>query len=255
MGAEPPIIIISLQNNSFLNDNNVNLTINVKTGNSVLNSSRWIDLVYYTIDWQQENTYVYRYMNDEINPISYSTSLNLAGINDTQIPEGQHTLTVYAVEEGQRLEPPVPSELSGLKKIVYYSFQITGSTSVTFTIDRTIPNVLLLSIENMTYTSKDIPLNFTVNESTSKIAYNLDNNGNTTIAGNTTLTDLSIGEHNLIVYAWDTAGNVEASEIVSFRIVEPFPILDVAIVTLAMAFIVALAFSCSFIEGTEKLLT
>jgi hypothetical protein len=240
VGAEPPTITVSyLQNSSFYN-NNITFTLNATIGNSAVNSSRWIDLVYYSVDWQQKNYYVYRYMNDELNPASYATNLNLTGINGTQIPEGKHTLKVNAIEQGQYLDPPI-SDGFGLKKIVYYTFQITGTTSVTFTIDRTVPKVLLLSIENKTYSSRDIPLNFTVNEPTSKFTYNLDNKGNTTIAGNTTLTSLSVGSHNLTVYNWDKAGNAGASEIVYFsvEIPEPLPTVPVAAVSVLAITLVA----------------
>ena len=49
-----------------------------------------------------------------------------------------------------------------------------------------------------------------------------------TVAGNVTLTGLTIGKHNVTVYAWDTAGNVGASETIIFTIAEPFPAVPVA---------------------------
>jgi hypothetical protein len=239
VGAEPPIILIlNLQNNSFYNEGNVTLALNVTIGNTALNSSRWIDLVYYTVDWQQKNSYVYRYMNDELNPASYSTFLNLTGINGTQIPEGKHTLTVYATEEGQYFDPPVPSG-TGLRKIVYYSFQITGTTSVIFTIDRNIPNVFL-TLENKTYTTSDIPLNYTVDEPVSKVTYSLDGQDNVTIAGNTTLTGLPFGGHNMTVYAWDATGNIGASETITFTIAEPFSMVSLAVASVTAIFLIGI---------------
>ena len=238
VGAKPPTITISpIENNSSLNVNNFNLTITATSGNSILNTSRWIDTIYYKVDWQQKNTYVYRYMNDELNPFDYSTSFNLTGINGTIIPEGKHTLTVYAIEEGQFFHAPVPSEVSGLKKIVYNSFQIEGSTSVSFAIDRTAPNITVLSIENTTYSQNAIPLNFTINEPVSKLAYNLDTRGNNSVIGNITLTDLSVGEHKLIIYAWDVSGNVGASETLVFTIAETFPMLILVIVASSVVII------------------
>lgn len=253
VGAEPPTITISpIENNSLLNVNNLNLTITATSGNSILNTSRWIDTIYYDVDWQQKNTYVYRYMNDELNPSDYSTSFNLTGINGTLIPEGKHTLTVYAIEEGQFFHAPVPSEVAGLKKIIYNSFQIKGSTSVSFTVDRTAPNITVLSIENTTYSSNSIPLNFTLNEPVSKLAYNLDNGGNITITGNMTLTDLFVGEHNLTIYAWDVTGNVQASESLVFTIAETFPMLILAIVTSSVAIILVVAISILFFRRHRK---
>jgi len=66
-------------------------------------------------------------------------------------------------------------------------------------------------------------LNFTVNESVSQINYCLDGHENVAVAGNTTLTGLSNGEHSLTVYATDEAGNAGASETITFSIDVPFP--------------------------------
>ena len=43
------------------------------------------------------------------------------------------------------------------------------------------------------------------------------------VAGNTTLTGLSNGEHSLTVYATDEAGNAGASETITFSVDVPFP--------------------------------
>ncbi len=62
------------------------------------------------------------------------------------------------------------------------------------------------------------------------------------LAGNTThatLTDLSAGKHNLTVYAWDVTGNVGASEMVTFSVAEPFPLVPVAAVCAAIAAVTA----------------
>jgi hypothetical protein len=72
------------------------------------------------------------------------------------------------------------------------------------------------------YDVVDVPLNFTVSESASKLSYVLDGQDDVPIEGNTTLTGLSAGVHNVTVYAWDAAGNVGASETITFT-VETFP--------------------------------
>jgi hypothetical protein len=51
------------------------------------------------------------------------------------------------------------------------------------------------------------------------MSYCLDG-ANVTVAGNTTIAELSYGAHNLTVYAVDVAGNVGASETVYFTIAE-----------------------------------
>lgn len=62
------------------------------------------------------------------------------------------------------------------------------------------------------------PLNFTVNEPLSWMGYSLDNQGNVTINGNTTLTGLGVGTHSLFVYANNTFNDMSESEHVSFTV-------------------------------------
>jgi hypothetical protein len=110
---------------------------------------------------------------------------------------------------------------------VYYGWQYLGNNqryevyahaTVQFTIDTTPPTISVLSIQNTTYDMTDIDLNFSVSEPVSQITYSLDGQENVTIAGNTTLAGLSVGEHNVTVYAWDTAGNVGASKTITFTV-------------------------------------
>jgi hypothetical protein len=128
-------------------------------------------------------------------------------------------------------DSPVSFNLSdGSHTIIANAFG-AGAACVTFTIDTTPPNVSVASPENKTYNMFDVPLNFTVSEQVSQIAYSLDGQDNVTVAGNTTLTGLSPGEYNVTVYAQDLVGNVGASETVHFNIAEepePFPTLFVA---------------------------
>lgn len=95
-----------------------------------------------------------------------------------------------------------------------------------------------LSVHNQTYPSSDVPLNFTLKGSISRIAYTLDGCENVTIDGNVTLHGLSNGKHTLTIFCWDGTGNVAASETVNFAITamqqpetqsEPSLILPVAI--------------------------
>ncbi len=76
-----------------------------------------------------------------------------------------------------------------------------------------------LSVHNQTYLSSDIPLNFTLKGSTSRIAYTLDGCENVTIDGNITLHGLSTGKHTLTIFCWNGTNNVEASKTVDFAII------------------------------------
>ena len=111
----------------------------------------------------------------------------------------------------------------GYHKIHYYVTysEITSSSLVNFTIDTTPPIISALSVENKTYYTTEIPLGFAVNEPTTQVTYCLDGQENVTIAGNTTLTNLPFGEHNVIVYATDKVGNSGASETIIFNVAKP----------------------------------
>jgi hypothetical protein len=85
------------------------------------------------------------------------------------------------------------------------------------------PSVHLTSPKDTTYTSANVTLEFTVNKQTSLMGYSLDGRDNVTITGNTTLSGLSNGLHNVTVYARDEFENTGASETISFSIDVPFP--------------------------------
>lgn len=101
--------------------------------------------------------------------------------------------------------------------------------------DGTPPEITLISPENKTYHKTSIPLEFSVNEPVSWMRYNLDNENFTEISGNTTLTGLSFGSHNLTVYATDDAGNMGVCQTIHFKVEEPFP------TTLVIAFVTSVA--------------
>jgi hypothetical protein len=217
--TEPPIVsIFSPANNVLHNTNNISLTFNVSVGKSTAtigmwtDSGMWISKVYYEADWQENSTFAYQIDTAKL-ITDFSYSLDLRGI-----PDGKHRIVVYATESGTYF-PDL---------FHYYDFSINGASSVNFTIDTT-PIVSFLSFENRTFETSDVPLNFTVNQSVSKITYSLDGQENVTVAENTTLTDLSNGYHNVTVYAIDSAGNTGTSETIYFNVEvpEPFPTTQV----------------------------
>jgi N-acetylneuraminic acid mutarotase len=103
------------------------------------------------------------------------------------------------------------------------------------------PEIAVLSPENRTYYTVDVALNFTVNEPVSSMRYTLDGENLGEISGNTTLTGLPYGSHNLTVYATDAADNTGFSETIHFTIAEetkPFPTTLVAAASVAAAVVV-----------------
>jgi hypothetical protein len=100
---------------------------------------------------------------------------------------------------------------------IYFSYQDSTHT-VTVQEDWTPPTIIVLSPENITYFVNHVSLNYTVSKPTSWMGYSLDGLGNVTIAGNTTLTNLSVGSHAITVYANDTVGNMGRSTTVLFAV-------------------------------------
>jgi len=96
-----------------------------------------------------------------------------------------------------------------------------GSSSVE-TLDKTVedtvpPDVIIYSPENSTYSSSNVSLDVSANESVDSWKYALDDLGNTSFSPNTTLEDLGDGQHSILVYATDSSGNT-GSESVSFSV-------------------------------------
>ena len=84
-----------------------------------------------------------------------------------------------------------------------------------------------------------------MNETVSWMHYNLDNKNITEISGNTTITGLSFGSHNLTVYATDDSGNRGASQTIQFTVTEaPFPttLVVASVITVAVVGIVLLVY-------------
>ena len=90
--------------------------------------------------------------------------------------------------------------------------------------DVTPPTVSILDPQSKTYETGEIPLNLAVNEQAAWVGYSLDGQDNVTITANGTLPMLSSGAHNVTVYAEDAAGNIGASKMVCFTVVERFPV-------------------------------
>jgi hypothetical protein len=140
----------------------------------------------------------------------------------SELSERSHNLTAWVRAEQNYLSFDNP---------IWVAF----SDTITFNIDATAPKVSVLSPRDSLYNISDVQLNFVVSEPFSQVIYSLDEQENVTISGNTTLTGLPNGDHNVTVYATDKAGNV-GSETISFSVDVPFPTALVA-----TAFIVAVS--------------
>lgn len=219
----PEILIISPNNNTLLAQNKVTLSLRATT----TAEDNWIAEVYYEADWQKSKNSVYNLPQgiDQTNYQNLKTEI-YETFNLTGIPDGNHSIKIVAAAQGYYVTATT----------VYY-YEIAAASSVSFTIDNISPIVLVLSMKNVTFSEYEIPLNFTVDKPFSKLSYVLDDGDNVTIDGNSTLVGLPIGEHNVMVYAWDAAGNVGCSETVAFTVAEPatFPTVPVASTSIASA--------------------
>jgi hypothetical protein len=157
------------------------------------------------------------------NPGMHLITNGAAQIRFSELSEGSHYLTLNLYAYNQRTYEP---KFMSYVNTVYFTVN-----------DGTPPTISDLSIENKTYNQGNLPLNFTVDKSTSWIGYDLDNQGNVTLQANTTLTGLTFGNHSIVIYANDTLGNMGKSEIINFIIKEPetLPIVAVEIAVLVVA--------------------
>lgn len=102
-----------------------------------------------------------------------------------------------------------------------------GSTIIQAGFEITPPAIAVLSPQNQQYTNRTFPLTYTICDysSISWTGYSLDGEANTTIAGNTTLTNILTGYHNVAVYSNDTFGNMGSSGTVYFWTIARFAAL------------------------------
>jgi hypothetical protein len=115
------------------------------------------------------------------------------------LADGIHSLTVYVpYVDGKEM-----SKTMEFKVDTYYVPPVWNP-----------PEIVLLSPQNQTYTSTEVPLAFATNETILYANYVLDpleGNGSTYLTGNATLTGLSEGIHKLIVTVYTERGMAQQS--------------------------------------------
>ena len=211
-GSTPlKISVSSPKNNAIYNVSNVTLAFNVSNYETSIDS---ITNINYSASWLQGNVIVWK-QNSHSPEFPDFWSYNETFWN---LPDGNYSIAITANGWGSYEDNVKVDYFWG----TVYSFEMTSVLTVNFIVANP-PKVSILSLENETFASPDVPLNFTVSESASRIFYVLDGQENTTIGGNMTLTSLSNGLHNVTVYAMDEAGNVGASETVCFSVDAPAP--------------------------------
>lgn len=242
-------------NTGFLN---LNLTFNAGAGVQ--------DSLNYSVDGIYGGLIILAF-NDTPGFHMFSLETGLAPL--PELSNGSHRLTVYVEADlndyhganppGAPFKPTAPGSDDYVASWIHtIDFTIDSRSS---TLDSTPLKIMNLSIENQTYNTTDIPLNVTVDWNLSQVAYSLDGQNNVTIAGNTTLTELSVGAHTLAVYAWDEAGNIKANQTVNFTVAniissavqpsEPFPTILIIGVLVASTVAIALTVLVFFTKSKK----
>jgi hypothetical protein len=157
------------------------------------------------------------YRINKMVPLEFTVNKNASIVNMGYILDEQLNVTI---PRNTTLYGPLSDGLHTLKVYSVFSDILPVSSTVNFTVDTTPPNVSILSLQNKMYNTSNIPLVFTVNETTSQITYIIDGKVSS-IDGNTTLTGLQDGDHKLTIYATDEAGNYEASQTIDFNVQVP----------------------------------
>jgi hypothetical protein len=268
--TSPTITIFSPENNTVYVESNVSLNFNLRVVIPTLPELFYYSLtlseVYYKASWLSNKTSLNietaRYYGiperffSESNYEKWWTHYAIRGyefdhkfsVSLEGVPEGTHSLEVAAVLIGS-CQTNVTYEPTGGVPIIHYgAYKVIGSSVVNFTVDTAAPKVSILTLENKTYNTNDVLLDYAVNEAVSQVAYSLDGQDNMTISGNTTLADLTTGEHYVTVYATDLVGHIGTSETIYFSIEvpEPFPVVPVAAASLATVAVVGVGLMVYF---------
>jgi N-acetylneuraminic acid mutarotase len=139
-------------------------------------------------------------------------------------------------------ELPLSVLSNGSHSIVVFANDTLGnmgsSNRIFFFVDTLAPKVIIMLPQNQTYSSRDIQLTFTIDESVTKLSYSLDGQEAVEIVGNVTLPALPDGSHWLTVYATDEFGNSGSSDTVHFYI-STFPTFWVATVIATATIVLA----------------
>ncbi len=207
---EPTMTIIEPSNKTY-NVNTIHYSVTVREPSS------WFDynpihgqimLIWYTVDNNKEIEIADEPDYSSQQPLNYEGYI-------TNLSDGNHTFQIH-VHSCSYYNSYYDKNNSQTWSIEQYYYIDTYSDKINFTIDTVSPNINLLSIENKTYYTSNIPLEFILSEP-SKIAFSFDNR-ETIIYGNTSLTDVSIGSHSITLCATDTAGNIGKSETINFMV-------------------------------------
>lgn len=98
------------------------------------------------------------------------------------------------------------------------------------------PKVVIHSPSDNVYDNVNVSLTFSIDKPFNWAGYSLDGQSNVTINGNTTISDLAYGSHNITVYVNSTFGVIGISKSVEFNVTksQPFTYTIVILVSVAV---------------------
>jgi nitrous oxidase accessory protein NosD len=143
------------------------------------------------------------YWSDYLSKYPNATEIDSSGLGDTP-----YVIDTYN-QDNYPLMRPVDIDLGSI------GLPFSISSLVIATVP---PHISVLSPINQTYNETSVSLVFTVDKAVNWTSYSLDGKDNVTITGNTTITGLSAGLHNITVYAKDEFENIGVSETIKFTI-------------------------------------
>ena len=195
----PYIIFNSPTNNSYLKEAaGSTLTLDISVGTMTFAEAPGETYVLtYSLDGQPYKSLPTVYEGIIEDHGSMAHSVNTGRTSLPNMLEGNHTIIAHCVLEVDNTA-------------------FIGDLQIFFNIDNTPPKILIQTLDNKTYDTTDLPLNFTINEPFHNLSYSLDGNQSVQVDGNTTLTGLTSRSHSLTVYAEDRAGNIAGESLLDF---------------------------------------
>lgn len=154
--------------------------------------------------------------------------------NGAGIPTQRNSFAVAVVDDliyvvgGLTITFPIPTV--GTNPTSVTTIHSTNEQYTPFNYGSISPKISIASPQNLTYSSNDISLSFSLNKGVNWTGYSLDGKENVTVNGNVSISKLSVGAHNITVYSQDTFGNIGGSQTISFAIAATFPTLLIATV-------------------------
>jgi hypothetical protein len=203
-----------------------------------------------------EDDWTERYYYEKSSPGGLVSQSNTFGNTVISIPVGipvngaeidfQVQAVVYHYVEFYVDDHPWYPELGGHYEKRFTLSGISGwSKTQTMAFPAILPNVMVLLPQNASFSTSDVELDFAVDQPVSQVEYSLDGQANVTVAGNTTLTGVPNGYHNVTVYATNEDGNGGASETIYFNVEVPKPspnwLIIAVLVTVLVVFSVLIA--------------